>query len=238
MTRSQAGLRLIAAALFALVAPATAQAANRASDGAVVVLVASPGHAGIGSGTILAVNGTEVRVLTANHVATFGSPSLRFDDGTVVPAHVVMQNAGHDLAIIAANVDPARAAKLHPATVAAPHSNEAVHIWGSGYGGPAFETGAIAAVGAEMPDGPANGRYALGCDTCHQGDSGGGIFNAQGQLVGVYVGYFVMDSGPRISVAEVPTPDALNVARSVAPATTASTSTARSSLVAALRIFK
>jgi S1-C subfamily serine protease len=200
--------------------------------------VASPGHAGIGSGTILAVNGTEVRVLTANHVAIFGSPRLRFDDGTVVPAHIVMQNAAHDLAIIAANVDPVRAATLHPATVAAPHSNEAVHIWGSGYGGPAFETGAIAAVGAKMPDGPANGRYALGCDTCHQGDSGGGIFNVQGQLVGVYVGYFVMDSGPRISVAEVPTADALNVARSAAPTTTASTNTARSSMVAALRLVK
>jgi mono/diheme cytochrome c family protein len=132
-----------------------------------------------------------------------------------------MHNAAHDLAVLAANVSPVLAATLHPAIIAAPQSNEAVHIWGSGYGGPAFETGAIAAVGAEMPDGPANGRYALGCVTCHQGDSGSGIFNVRGQLVGVYVGYFVMDSGPRISVAELPTADALNVARLDAPSAVA-----------------
>jgi serine protease Do len=209
--------RAILAVIVGWAVPATAQAADRSSDGAVVVLASTATEHGFGSGTIVAKSGIVVRVLTANHVATHGTLSLRFDDGAVFPAHILTQFPDRDLALIEASVDPARAANLHVAPVAAPRSHELVHIWGSGVNGPAFETGAIASVGAEMPDGPANGRYALGCATCHQGDSGGGIFDAQGDLVGVYLGYFIMGSGPNVSVAELPGNDVLNLAWS-APA--------------------
>ena len=57
-------------------------------------------------------------------------------------------------------------------------------------------------LGNDLPDGPANHRYALECESCHRGDSGAGIFDADGALVGVYVGYFEWDSA-RLSVAEV-----------------------------------
>jgi S1-C subfamily serine protease len=145
---------------------------------------------------------------------------VQFDDGSSVPAHIVAQFPQRDVAVIEATVSPAVAATLHTATVAAPRSSEAVHIWGSGVNGPAEELAAVSTVGAPMPDGPANNRFALGCDTCHRGDSGGGVFNARGELVGIFVGYFVLDSGTHVSVAELAPAEALNIARSTMPAAT------------------
>jgi S1-C subfamily serine protease len=212
-------IRTILAVSLGFAAPAAALAADRAADGAVVVLAKTATENGIGAGTIVAMNGDLIRVLTANHVAIHGALSVRFDDGAVFPAHIISQFPSHDLAVIQAQVDPVLAQTLHPAPVAAPLSHELVHIWGSGVNGPALETGSIEAVGAELPDGPANGRYALGCATCHQGDSGGGVFDARGALVGVYVGFFVMDAGPHISVAQLPSADILSVARWSSPGT-------------------
>jgi S1-C subfamily serine protease len=187
----------------------------------VIVLAKTATENGFGAGTIVAKDGDLVRVLTANHVATHGALSVEFDGGAVYPARIVSAFPSHDLAVIEADVDPVLAATLHPAAVAQPRSHEPVHIWGSGVNGPALETASIEAVGAELPDGPANGRYALGCKACHEGDSGGGVFDAQGELVGIYVGFFVMDAGPNVSVAELPSPDALRIARGqAAPATT------------------
>jgi serine protease Do len=209
------------ALILACALPAVAAAAGRAADGAVIVLAKTATENGFGAGTIVAKDGDLIRVLTANHVATHGALSVQFDGGAVYPARVVSEFPKHDLAVIEAEVDPILAGTLHPAPVAVPRSHEPVHIWGSGVNGPALETASIAAVGAQLPDGPPNGRYALGCSKCHEGDSGGGVFDAQGELVGVYVGFFVMDSGQNVSVAELPSPDALRIARAPsAPATT------------------
>jgi hypothetical protein len=191
---------------------------DRTNDGAVVVLGHPPGQIATGAGTIIAQSGTTIRVVTANHVAVFGNLTIRFEDGTEVPATTLVAFPSRDLAVIEASVDPARAETLHAAAVGTPRSNEPVHIWGSGNVGPALESGAIATVGDDLPDGPANGRYALNCDTCHRGDSGGGIFDASGALVGVYVGYFETDTA-RLSVAEELPSAALKIARSNTSAT-------------------
>jgi S1-C subfamily serine protease len=201
------------ALILACALPAVATPSGRTADGAVIVLAKTATDDGFGAGTIVAKSGDLIRVLTANHVASHGALSIRFDGGAVYPARIVSEFPSHDLAVIEAEVDPILAGTLHPAPVAVPRSHEPVHIWGSGVNGPAFETASIAAVGAQLPDGPANGRYALGCSTCHEGDSGGGVFDAQGELVGVYVGYFVMDAGPNVSVAQLPSPEALRIAR-------------------------
>jgi S1-C subfamily serine protease len=179
----------------------------------VIVLAKTATDNGYGAGTIVAMDGNVVRVLTANHVATHGALSVQFDGGAVYPARIVSAFPNNDLAVIEAVVDPILAGTLHPAPVADPRSHEPVHIWGSGVNGPALESASIESVGAQLPDGPANGRYALGCRACHEGDSGGGVFDARGELVGVYVGFFVMDSGPNVSVAELPSPEALRIAR-------------------------
>ncbi|MBC5798888.1 MAG: trypsin-like peptidase domain-containing protein [Candidatus Eremiobacteraeota bacterium] len=188
---------------FALLAPSMAAAAQRGGDGGVVVLADNGAMHGIGAGTIVGVDGAVVRVVTAKHVATFGTLRIRLDDGMEFPARPFAVSSNHDLAVLEAQVDPAVAATLHAAPLAQPRSDEPVHAWGSGNDGPAFEPAAIDRVDAPLPDGAANGRYALSCALCHRGDSGAGVFNSRGELIGVYIGYFDVARG-RVSVAERP----------------------------------
>jgi len=194
---------IVAAFAFATLAPLVASAGDRDVEGAVTIRASGETMDGVGAGTIVARSGTTIRILTAKHVATFGALTVRFDDGTRVAAHLLSAMPERDLAIVEADVPTELAARLHAATIAAPHAQDAIHVWGSGLSGPAFEPGAVTRVGADMPDGAANGRYALACGLCHEGDSGGGVFDARGRLIGVYIGYFPMHVG-RISVAESP----------------------------------
>jgi hypothetical protein len=71
-------------------------------------------------------------------------------------------------------------------------------------GHPDTEAAAVTQTGGVLPDGPANGRFALSCSLCHRGDSGAGVFDAAGDLIGVYVGFWTYDNGERVSVAEIP----------------------------------
>lgn len=203
---SIASLRIgIATLAFALVASlgSPVNAADRATDGAVTIRASGANADGIGSGTIVAQSGTTIRIITAKHVATFGALTIRFDDGTRLAAHLLSAMPDRDLAIIEAEVPIAMLASIHPATIAEPRAQDAIHVWGSGYNGPAFESGAVGRPGADLPDGAARGRYALACELCHEGDSGGGVFDTRGRLVGVYIGYF-SSATERISVAESP----------------------------------
>ncbi len=188
--------------LCSLLAPAAAGAAERAASGAVVILADNGAVHGIGAGTIVGIDGSQLRILTAKHVATFGTLRVRLDDGTQLPAHVLTLSAERDLAVVETDAGAA-SERLHAAPVADPRSNEPIYVWGSGNDGPAYEPGAVQRVGASLPDGAPQGRYALACGLCHQGDSGAGIFNERGALVGVYIGYFEQ-SGGRLSVAERP----------------------------------
>ena len=228
--------RMCALVCFLVALAASGAAASplpdRLADGAIVVAARNGDDVGMGAGTIVAVTGTLVRAVTAAHVATYGS--LRVRVGTVeVPARLVSVVAGHDLAVIEADVDEATAAGLHAVPVARPRERAAVHIWGSGYGGPAREAAAVTVVGGNLPDGPARGRIALACAACHQGDSGGGVIDERGDLVGVFVGYFTLESG-RVSVAELPG-DALRLALAapMGPKTTRSNTSATPATIVA-----
>jgi hypothetical protein len=193
---------------------------ERAADGAVVVRASGTTEDGIGAGTIIAVGPTTVTVLTAKHVATYGALTIRFADDTKVPAHIVSLIHDRDLALISADVDTSYAATLHAAPIGRAARNLPVHVWGSGISGPAFEPGSVNTVGAALPDGTVHERYTLACNLCHQGDSGAGVFDSRGYLVGVYVGFFEMENG-RLSVAEQPLDAAALASAGVSTATVA-----------------
>ncbi|MBD5606189.1 MAG: trypsin-like peptidase domain-containing protein [Candidatus Eremiobacteraeota bacterium] len=207
-------MKIVLAAVLAIgsfafpAAPATAAAVDRSNDGGVIVTALTERERGTGAGTIVAVSGERVSIVTAKHVATFGLLSVQVEDGVTVPARIVALVPGEDVAIIEATVDPDVAAGLHVAPVAAPRAHESVRVWGSGE---AFESGSVIETGGPMPDGAAAGRYALACSSCRRGDSGGGVFDENGDLVGIYVGYFTYDSGARVSVAALPE-DAIEIA--------------------------
>ncbi len=184
----------VAGLLLTLLAPLGASAADRTAEGGIVVLATRAGERGIGAGTVIEKTANRVRIVTAAHVATFGTLQLRLPAGSPVPARLVAVIPGRDLAVIEADLSADDAASLAPARLASPRVAEAVHVWGSGNDGPAYETGSVGAVGARLPDGAPRGRYALGA----------GIFNAGGELVGVYTGYFEVGSGRRLSIAELP----------------------------------
>ena len=218
-------VRALAACLtasLAILSPlASSAAVDRSAEGSVIVLATQGSVHGIGVGTVIAKAGTRVRVLTAAHVATHGTLQLRLQDGTESPARLLVVVSGRDLALIEADVTAATAASLQAAPLAQPQAAQPLHVWGSGNDGPAYETATARNVGAAMPDGAPHGRYALGCALCHEGDSGAGIYNERGELVGVYIGYFDITSG-RLSVAELPTADVAMAARRTLASPTAS----------------
>ncbi len=197
-------LRIAAVAFAAVttVAPLHAPAADRSTDGGVVIFATTREAHGVGAGTVISSDGARLRILTAKHVATFGTLSVALGDGTLAAATVERLVPGRDLAIVEADVSPETAAAFRPARLAPAASNAVVHVWGSGTTGPALEPGVVSAVGTPMPDGTEpGGRYELACRLCHRGDSGAGVFDGGGRLVGVYVGYFTV-AGARIQVAE------------------------------------
>ena len=203
-----AGRLAVVAVLAGLVGPiglATGLGAEseRSADGAVVVRAAGATMDGIGAGTIVSVTRSSVTVVTAKHVAAIGPLTLDFVNGTRASAKITAAVPNRDLALVTADVDPKFAATLHIAPVGAPKQNLAVHIWGSGVSGPAFEPAAIDKVGARLPDGVYRDRYTLNCELCHEGDSGAGVFDSHGDLVGVFIGYFKTGNG-RVGVAEEP----------------------------------
>lgn len=212
--RKTVSAALLLGLALASAASLPALASTRLDDGAVVIRASGATSDGIGAGTIVAVDGTTVRILTAEHVASFGTLTVRFPSGATAAARVVDAVAGRDLAIVEARVPGDLAATLHAAPIAEATSQSAVHVWGSGLNGPAFEPGATQRVGAQLPDGAARGRFALDCALCHEGDSGGGVFDDRGRLVGVYIGYFGDAATPRVSVAESTDASVVKIARS------------------------
>jgi S1-C subfamily serine protease len=203
---------------------------ERAADGAITVRASGQTADAIGAGTIVSVAGSNVTIITAKHVAVFGSLTVTFADGNTAAGKILSLVRDRDLALVQAEVAPDVAAGLHAATIGRPQANLPVHVWGSGLNGPAYEPGAIKAIGRELPDGAAHNRYAVNCDLCHQGDSGAGVFNARGELVGIYVGFFVMENG-RLSIAEEPL-DGTALAAAGVPAATPAATIARANVPA------
>lgn len=195
---------LIATLAFGGMGLREAVACERANDATVAIRATGTTLDGIGAGTIVAVRGTTVRILTAKHVATFGPLTITFEDGTRVAARLLEALPDRDLAIVEAEIPQRIAGVVHSADLGRPLAAAAIHLWRGGSDAPAPMTAAVGTPGADLPDGAANGRYAFACARCHEGDSGAGLFDASGHLVGVYIGYFGSGSSDRISVAEDP----------------------------------
>jgi hypothetical protein len=174
------------------------------ASSAVQVTAVTPSLRGSGKGTIVAIAGERIRVITAKHVAVFGRLSVKFESGSSVPARIVSLAAGRDVAVIEAIVPLSISRQLRAAPIGAARAHEVVHVGGAGSQAGASESASVTEVGGKMPDGPAKGRYKLACARCHIGDSGAGVLDKKGDLVGIYVGYFTYDSGARVGVAETP----------------------------------
>jgi hypothetical protein len=149
------------------------------------VIAAEPGGASLGSGTLVDVNDEHGLVITNWHVVRDapGSVIVLFPDGFQSLGKVLRMDANWDLAAIL--IDKPKAA---PVTVArqAPQIGDTLSI--AGYGSGAYR----------LVAGPCTQYLAPGlrqpqelielAARARQGDSGGPIFNSQGELAGVLFG--------------------------------------------------
>ena len=139
----------------------------------------------IGAGVIVAVHPNGIRVVTAKHVADSGDVTVWIDH-VPYPAEIARPCFHRALAVVDAVVPARRLATLHAANVgSAAVAGEPLVIWGEDDAGPRLEHGTLVAPRATYSD--PQGAILLGfaCAGCHQGDSGGGVYRDDGELLGI-----------------------------------------------------
>jgi S1-C subfamily serine protease len=175
-----------------LVAPALAGSAESSAQTStklqtfVVESIAGDGQAAIGSGVVVAREGDVLTLVTAAHVLHVGSP-VRILDTTrrsyydVVGIRVL---PAHDLALV--RVEAQLQSPPDQATFAKPLAGEPVWVWGNpGDSFWSISTGRVVSTSPHLPHKDGAARFTIACDACSFGDSGSGVFNSRGQLLGV-----------------------------------------------------
>lgn len=206
--RTVVSLLVCSVLLGAAVARADSLDAARAT--AVVVIATAGDKEAVGSGVVVDATPQRIRVLTARHVALFGELFVKIR-GSSRPAHVVRTWSDHDLALVEADVDPMHFGSIQPAHVAAPSPPGAsIYILGSGDTfDAALLPGSIDELNPALPDGPANGRFTIVCAKCAHGDSGSGIFDENGMLIGILSSAWVTPSGQVVMLVAEPATEIL-----------------------------
>ncbi len=157
----------------------------------------------IGAGVIVAVRPYGVRIVTAKHVADAGAVTVWIDH-TPYPAEIVRTFPRRDLAVVDALVPRRKSMSFRPASVGSVLGpGEAIDIWGENDAGPRLERGTL--VTARAPGSDDEGADLLGfeCTGCRPGDSGAGVFDSGGRLLGVLTArLYTVDDRTVMLVAE------------------------------------
>jgi putative serine protease PepD len=142
---------------------------------------------GLGSGIVLDTDG---HILTNYHVVNgFDEVTVTFSDGTVAQADVVGTDPGNDVAMVKTDADPS---VLKPAELG---DSDAVQVGSlvAAVGNPfgldgSFTTGVISGLDRILPS-SSNGRPIRGLiqtdAAVNPGNSGGALFNMDGQVIGI-----------------------------------------------------
>jgi S1-C subfamily serine protease len=142
---------------------------------------------GLGSGIVIDKNG---HIVTNYHVVRGADQlTVTFADGTQASATVVGRDPGNDIALIRVNAD---ANELVPATLG-DSSKVAVGSFVAAIGNPfgldgTFTTGVVSGLDRTLPS-STNGRPIRGLiqtdAAVNPGNSGGALFNQQGEVIGI-----------------------------------------------------
>lgn len=228
-------MRTVLASMFALcvlLAHASCGAANGASDDATISrssMVVVSAHLGdhrdaIGAGVVVARGPYGLRILTARHVAAAGDVTV-WIEGVGYRSDMVRTFAHRDLAIVDTIVPAPARARLRPATLAAAIANDdAILVWGEDDSGPRLERGRVVDTRYRAPnDSEKPLLLDIACERCARGDSGGGVFDRQGRLIGILVArYRASDQRILATVAELVDPSLFASAESELQATAGS----------------
>lgn len=173
------------AAVIALTAWAPVGATKGAMNGSNVMVMMKDGH---GSGVHIG-NGF---VVTAGHVAADAKTmKIRFEDGQVAEAEVLWANQDYDIAVLRYKDRGQAASSALSCTVPARGDNL------TAVGNPTvfeFLTMRGYVAGVQFKFGPWKEVIPLDMTIIH-GMSGGGVFNANGDVVGISVGTGIMQVG-------------------------------------------
>ena len=155
----------------------------------------------VGSGVILSV-APNVIVLTARHLAARKNLSLKTFSGETLRIVAEYEVADRDLALIVANGPCTGCEAAQTADII--KVGQPIHVWGNPEGRPyVLSPGTIVDLRPAIPGFETNGRFALACASCDVGDSGGGVFDDQGRLLGIITeGWDGLNAGDKRVIAE------------------------------------
>ena len=182
--------------------------------------------ANIGGGVVVARDGDVLTIATAAHVIKDGGPMRILDTSRQAYYAVidVRQIPAGDLALVRVRAQPQ---SPQPVALATAAPGEPVWVWG--HPDNAFwtlATGTVTRVDARLPHRDDTPRITITCDRCAHGDSGAGVFNAKGQLVGILTASWRVPPGPVLFVEVQPVAEFLpdlnasdNLAKLPAPKT-------------------
>lgn len=190
-----------------------AAAAARADDSAlaqaraqtfVVQVAFGPEHGEIGAGVLVDRDGDVLTIVTAAHIVTQHGTLEILDTTRRNFYHVlnIRTLPDYDLAFIRVQAQDTFA--VTPASIAPPRAGEPIWVWG--HTGNAFwklATGSVRDTSAHIPGLFGSPRITIDCAACAHGDSGSGVFDAQGQLLGIVTRAWSKKGGGPILYIEV-----------------------------------
>ncbi len=164
---------------------------------------------GSGSGVIIGQTDDELLVLTNDHVIDGASSlTLTFVDGTTAPAAMKGADSKADLAVIAVNKDNLSAETLAAVAIAKYGSSDEMRVGqaviaiGNALGyGQSVTVGVVSALEREVTI-EGNTMVLMQTDAAiNFGNSGGGLFNTDGELIGINVAKTTADSAEGMGYA-------------------------------------
>jgi len=156
------------------------------ADETVIVYSDAGAVTNIGSGVIVGRRNGSLEIVTAAHVVAGANPRIQLDSGVTLGVMDIDRIAGFDLAVLDTRPYDGR---TQSASFGQPSAGEGVHIWGQRLTQRFVESQAsVTDLDPALPEGPADGRFAIDCSTCGHGDSGAGVFDARGDLLGILEG--------------------------------------------------
>lgn len=201
-------MRMLSWALAALIALTAATPPDQNRQQTFVVQVSDrPGHASaIGAGVVVAKDATTLTLATAAHIVAQKGELRILDESRTAYYDVLAIQVLPDYDLALVRVRAHAEFTVAPATPAMPVAGEPVYVWGHGDSSFWSEAiGTVRDVSAQIPGTSGGTRITIDCAACAHGDSGSGVFDAHGNLLGILTrAWHKKDGGPVLFIEVEP----------------------------------
>lgn len=181
------------------VSGAASESANAFSSFAIVSSRIAEHQDAIGAGVIVSMRPHGLRVITARHVADRGAVTV-WIERRPYPAEIVRTFANRDIAVVDAIVPNEVCRRVAAASASsAARPGDAILVWGENAGSADIKSGSIVAADWAPSGELTVPLLRIECATCRRGDSGGGIFDMDGHLLGILVARYARADGTTLA---------------------------------------